>query len=209
MALKDIVNKVKKEIDVLQKSDAKDKHFVQENQYPDVASAQEAFKAAKQKLFDVNKWSDLPGISSTFERHNPDGQKAETPAPQVGDFIRIKLPGIPVDNWVQVTDIQTEETAAQFTVKPSPELNPAPDSAQEVKHFFGKEASSTFRVELAGTTLWAEEIGQDEMPNNQEEEAGARAILNTLVAEGGWAGFQKLQWDKLTTYLVHKIEAGS
>ncbi|PIQ22470.1 MAG: hypothetical protein COW65_02990 [Cytophagales bacterium CG18_big_fil_WC_8_21_14_2_50_42_9] len=209
MALKDIVNKVKKEIDVLQKSDAKDKHFVQENQYPDVASAQEAFKAAKQKLFDVNKWSDLPGISSTFERHNPDGQKAETPAPQVGDFIRIKLPGIPVDNWVQVTDIQTEETAAQFTVKPSPEPNPAPDSAQEVKHFFGKEASSTFRVELAGTTLRAEEIGHDEMPNNQEEEAGARAILNTLVAAGGWAGFQKLQWDKLTTYLVHKIETGS
>ena len=206
MALKDIVNKVKKEIDVLQQNDAKDKHFVQENHYPDITSAIIAFEKAKEKLCDVNKWTNLPGISSTFELHNPAGVKVETPVPQVGDFVRIKLPGIPVDNWVQVTDIQMEELSAQFTVKPSPEPNPDPDSTEEVKHFFGKEASSTFRVELDGTTLRAEEIGRDEMPNNQTEEAGARALLNTLVAEGGWAGFQKLQWDKLTSYLVHQVE---
>jgi len=209
MPLKDIVNKVKKEIDVLQKNDTKDKLFVQENHYPDIASAQEALALAKEKLFDVNKWTDLPGISSTFELHNPAGEKIETPAPKVGDFVRIKLPGIPVDNWVQVIDIQTEDLSAQFTVKPSPKPNPAPDSAEEVKHFFGKEASSTFRVQLDGTTLRGEEIGRDEMPNNETEEAGARALLNTLVAEGGWAGFQKLQWDKLTSYLVHKTEATS
>lgn len=30
--------------------------------------------------------------------------------------------------------------------------------------------------------------------------------MNTLVAEGGWAGVQGLQWDKLTRYLVHLEE---
>lgn len=42
--------------------------------------------------------------------------------------------------------------------------------------------------------------------NNKGKEAGNRKLINTLIAEGGWAAFQKFQWEKLTDYLVHKIE---
>ncbi|WP_026462565.1 hypothetical protein [Adhaeribacter aquaticus] len=204
MGLKDIVNTVKKEVEVLQKEDAKDKLFTEGTQYTTQEAASEAFEKAKQKLFAVNKWSGLPGISSTFELHDANGNQLFADRPEIGQFVRIKLPGIPLENWVQVVNIKEEKQAAEFTVKPSPD--PTEEHPQEVKHFFGKEASSTFRVELQGTTLKAYEIGQEEKPNNQGEEAGNRAIVNTLVAEGGWAGFQKLQWDKLTAYLVHKIE---
>jgi hypothetical protein len=55
-------------------------------------------------------------------------------------------------------------------------------------------------------TLFAFEIGKNEGINNQGEDAGDRKLINTLIAEGGWAGFQELQWKKLTDYLVHRIE---
>jgi hypothetical protein len=73
----------------------------------------------------------------------------------------------------------------------------------QVAHFFGGEATSTFRVELKGNTLVASEIGRDERINNQGDEAGGRAVVNTLIAEGGWALFQEMQWKKLTDYLAH------
>jgi hypothetical protein len=92
-------------------------------------------------------------------------------------------------------------------VHPCEDPCPLPDEEKKVEHFFTKEASSTFRVDLIGTTLWACEIGQNERINNHGEEAGARALVNTVIAEGGWAGVQKLQWDSLTQYLVHLKEA--
>ncbi len=80
-------------------------------------------------------------------------------------------------------------------------------NATEIKHFFIKEASSTFRVERHGTLIKALEIGKNEGINNQGPEAGDRTVINTLIAEGGWALFQEMQWDKLTRYLVHLEEA--
>ena len=66
--------------------------------------------------------------------------------------------------------------------------------------------ASTFRVDLEGKTIRAYELGRTEGINNKGEEAGNRKVINTLIAEGGWAGFQKLQWDKVTKFLVHAIE---
>lgn len=52
----------------------------------------------------------------------------------------------------------------------------------------------------------AYEIGRTQGIYNKGREAGEREIVNILIAEGGWAGFQKLQWKKLTDYLIHQIE---
>jgi hypothetical protein len=203
MSLKDIVNKVIKEAEVLQGKDAKDKQYEQENTFPDEAAARVAFERSKGKLFDVDKWSGLPGINSTFELYDAAGRKAAAPHPREGDFIKVILPGLPLDNWVQVISVREDDALAEFTVQPSP---PPAEETEEVKHFFTSEATSTFRVERQGNKLVGSEIGKQEKPNNQEESSGARAVVNTLVAEGGWAGFQKLQWEKVTAYLVHQIE---
>ncbi|AKQ45050.1 hypothetical protein TH63_04435 [Rufibacter radiotolerans] len=207
MGISDILQKIKKEWEVLKGQDSKDKLFMNEHTYPDEATAQREFARARQKLFDVNAWSHLPGITSTFQLFNSAGTKSQAQQPAVGDFIEIILPGTPVENWVTVTGVLDEEDVAQFVVKPSqsPEGQADPQDS-EVKHFFSPEASSTFRVLRDGNTLMGFEIGKDEVINNSGPEAGGRAVLNTLISEGGWAGFQDLQWDKITKYFVHLEE---
>jgi hypothetical protein len=190
------------EAQVLAGEASKDKTYTSRRTYPDAAAALPAFAWAEEKLFDVNAWSNLPGITAKFALHDESGAE-KTSTPRTGDYIRIQLPGPLPENWVRVVGVQVEDQAAEFTVQPS--RDPREGAARgEIEHFFGKEATSTFRVELQGNTLIASEIGRHEHINNQGKEAGGRAVLNTLVAEGGWAFFQKMQWQKLTDYLVHQ-----
>lgn len=208
MSLKDIVNKVKKELEVVQGEATKDKLYTNTNTFPDEATAKTELAKSKQKLFDVNRWTDMAGINSTFELFDGFGRKSTAQKPEVGYFIRIILPASAIENWVKITEINEEADAAEFVVHPSEKPTAQAEGEEnEIKHFFIKEASSTFRVERQGSKLIGYEIGRNEGINNKGEEAGNRAILNTLVAEGGWAGVQALQWDKLTRYLVHLEEA--
>jgi hypothetical protein len=206
MGIKKIVDKIKKEVKAVQGEEAKDKLYQNEQEYPDAVSAHTAFEESKKKLFNVNLWSNLAGINSTFELYDERGRKTTAETPKVGYYVKITLPASNVENWVNVSDIRVEDNLAEFTVNPSEEPNPPANEEAVTKHFFTKDASSTFRVELQGNRLTASEIGKNESINNHGEESGNRAILNTLVAEGGWAGFQALQWDKLTSYLVHQQE---
>ncbi|WP_242928624.1 hypothetical protein [Pontibacter vulgaris] len=207
MGLKDIVNKVMHEVKAAQGEETKDKLYTNEQEYPDETSAAVAFEQSRKKLFDVNSWTNLKGINSTFTLYDSRGRQSAAISPQIANYIKIILPGAAVENWVQVAGIRSEKDLAEFTVHPSQKPAELTDEQEVVKHFFVKEASSTFRVERQGTRLIASEIGKNEAINNQGEEAGNRALLNTLIAEGGWAGVQALQWNKLTAYLVHLEEA--
>ncbi|PSR57085.1 hypothetical protein AHMF7605_28195 [Adhaeribacter arboris] len=201
MAEENFLNKIKHEWEVLTGEAGKDKTFCSEQTYADEATAQNAFNAGKARLYAVNSWSKLPGINSTFTLHNSHGQPTAE-QPQKGYFIQIVLPGITVENWVEIEVLDETESSAQFTVHPCP--NPNTESA-ETQHFFVKEASSTFRVEREGTVLRGYQIGKNEKINNQDYQAGSRAFLNTLIAESGWGGFQAIQWGKLTDYLAGKV----
>jgi hypothetical protein len=198
------LEKAKHEGRALLGEETKDKVFSSQNTFPDPDSAQQAFVQSVRKLFDVDAWSNLPGISSTFELYDPYGKPKKGNYPIVGDFIRIVLPGPLPENWVTVIDITEGSEKAEFTVRPSENpKNPAPEKTE---HFFSSEATSTFRVEWEGNTITAYEIGRNERVNNQGEEAGGRGIVNTLIAGAGWAGIQAIQWTKLTGYLVHLEE---
>ncbi|MBD1397748.1 hypothetical protein H9Q13_11285 [Pontibacter sp. JH31] len=207
MGIKKIVDKVKEELNVLKGDEPKDKIYQNEQHYPDLGSARTAFEESKKKLFNVNLWSKLEGINSTFELHDDQGRKTTAEVPEVGYYVKVTLPGAEVENWVQVSDIKQTENMAEFTVHPSHKPNSTTDEKKVTQHFFTSEATSTFRVALQGTLLIGSEIGKNEYINNQGEESGDRSMLNTLIAEGGWAGFQGLQWDKLTGYLVNQAEA--
>jgi len=205
MGLKDIIKKAGDELKVLTGEKAKNKEYFNEQAFPDEISAGKAFAESKRKLFDVNGWSGMKGINSKFVLYNQQGKPANGSA-QPGYFIKIELPGPPVENWVEVTELHDEPDRAEFVVHPSVKPSEKSDPDAEVKHFFAKEASSTFRVLRKGKVLQAFEIGRNELINNQGNESGDRQILNTLIAEGGWAGFQEIQWDKLTKFLVHSPE---
>jgi hypothetical protein len=202
MGMKNFFTGIIREFKVLTGEKPKNREYSNEKTFPDEESAKKAFEESKQKLFDVNAWSDMKGINSKFTLYSKEGKLAHHNL-KPGYFIRIELPGAPVENWVQITAVKNEPALAEFTVHPSekPAEKSNPDAG--VKHFFAREASSTFRVTRTGTILHAFEIGRNELINNQGKESGDRQFLNTLIAEGGWAGFQKIQWDKLTKFLVH------
>ncbi len=206
MGLKKIVDKVKKELKVLQGDESKDKVYTNKNEFPDAETTRKQFELAKTKLFDVNAWSNLSGLTSTFTLHDQEGKEVQRAKPVVGDYIKIVLPATTIENWVQVTAVNETEKMAEFVVHPSAKPEKLADNAEgtATEHFFSKEASSTFRVAYQDNTLFSYEIGKNESINNQGEEAGERPVLNTLVAEGGWAMVQEIQWDNLTAYLVHQ-----
>ena len=198
---------LKKEVKVVQGEETKDKIYSNENTFADEATAIQEFERAKQKLFDVNMWTKMASFNSEFRLYDSRGHRTTARKPEVGYYIEIILPASTFENWVKVTEIREEENMAEFVVHPSEKPDQRNQEDKVIEHFFIKEASSAFRVVRQGNVLRAFEIGKNEGINNHGEEAGDRALLNTLVAEGGWAGVQALQWDNLTRYLVHLDEA--
>ncbi|RYD81704.1 MAG: hypothetical protein EOP53_05695 [Sphingobacteriales bacterium] len=205
MGFSGIVDKLKHEFKALTGQESKDKLFEAVNTFADENEAIEAFDKSKDKLFNVNGWSEMKGINSTFILHDENGNKTDGNV-KTGYFIKIELPGAKIENWVKVTDVKDEKNLAEFIVHPSEKPKEKSNREAEVKHFFAKEASSTFRVIKDGKTIKAFEIGKNETINNNDEDSGNRTVINTLIAEGGWAGFQKIQWEKLTKYLIHLEE---
>lgn len=206
MNIKKIVDKVRDEAETLKGEQTKNLTYSSEHIYSNERTAAHAFLRSKAKLFAVNDWSNMPSPTSTFELFDNHGRARHSDKLLVGDYIRIELPlpGTLPANWVRVIDIHVTDTEAEFTVVPC--ANPQPGQTDEtapIEHFFGPDSNSTFRVERRGNRLLACEIGRNERVNNQDETAGNRGTLNTLIAAGGWAFFQKVQWKNLTEYLVH------
>ena len=197
---------IKKEKKIIQGEATKDVTYSSEQAFADELVASKEFHRSVEKLFDVERWTDLPGITATFELYDQHGMRKAGGPPAIGDFIKILLPGPFPENWVVVTQVKKEENSAEFTVSPSRDPNAEGEERKEIKHFFSDEATSTFKVERIGNVIRAYEIGKNEGINNQGEEAGDRKVINTLIAEGGWMFFQKVQWQKLTDHLVNKIE---
>jgi hypothetical protein len=204
MGIKKIVNKVKEEAKALVGKESKDVTCSSEQSYPSQQEAIQALERAKSKLYDINCWSYLPGFDSTFILYDREGNQTESKKPEKGYFVKIILPGPFPENWVVIDHILEEALFAEIKVSPCP--SPFKDDKEATDHFFTQEASNTFRVELKGNTLLALEMGRDETINNRGEEAGNRAIVNTIIAEGGWMGINRVQWDKITDYFAHKLE---
>jgi hypothetical protein len=201
MKLNKIVDRIQHEAQVLRGEETKDMTYASQNTFPDEVSALEAFQRSKDKLFNVTGWSSLSRFTANFTLHDQAGNPKPGAYPQIGDYIQVVLPGPMPENWVQVIHTITDDKRVEFTVQPS--SGPREKKADEVEHFFNHKARSTFRVELDGLTITASEIGKNEEINNQQPQAGERALINTVIAEAGWLFYQEIQWKLLTDYLVH------
>lgn len=201
MDLKAIVDQIQHETQALTGDEAKDRLFVSQNTFSDEATAKEAFGRSVEKLLNVEGWSALSSFTADFKLHDSTGKPKPNGQPERGDYLQITLPGPAPENWVRVVHKTIEENRAEFAVQPS--NDPRKAESNTVEHFFDEQARSTFRVELSGNTITASEIGEREVINNQGPQAGDRAVINTVIAEGAWLFYQKLQWKLLTDYLVH------
>ncbi|MDJ1480814.1 hypothetical protein QNI19_11150 [Cytophagaceae bacterium DM2B3-1] len=210
-----IKNKLKTEADILSGKESKSKVFESVRQLTDQENGEQEWSKAQQRLFDVDRWSDVGGISTaSFLLHDSMGNRVTRKIPQVGDKISIDLPGPLPLNWVEVVQIKEEPEKAEFIVCPTSDPTKTVDSDQDFSgedlvgedqvtdHFFTSDALSIFRVERKGKQLTATQIGLHEKINNSTEEAGNKALLNTLVAESGWLLFQPHQWQTLTDYVA-------
>ena len=200
----ELFDKLKHEAKALLGEESKDKYFSAEQEFADEAKAEQEFSNAKKRLFSIAKWQEESGIQTAFELYNKQVQKTDE-NPQVGYFIKVILPGIQIENWVEITDVIENQKIVSFTVHPCSDPQ---NNDNKTEHFFIKEASSTFQIELLGNKIKGCEIGKDETINNQEE-AGNRSAINTLIAEGGWNGLQKIQWGNLAEYWSGKKDAGN
>lgn len=198
--------KLRKKFDLLKGKEQKDKVFCSSRKFNTLLDAREAFSRAKGKLFDVNQWSKMPGITSSFELFDAQGRRKIEKSVAVGDYILIKIPGPLPENWVEIISLTDQEDWAEFIVSPSDNPTERIYKDERVNHFFKDTATSTFRVKREADSLFAYEIGKDETINNTGTQAANRKWINTLMAEGGWLGFQRIQWKNLTEYMVHHSE---
>ncbi|GAB3935502.1 hypothetical protein [Larkinella terrae] len=199
MRIKGIVDAVQHGVDLLKGEEAIDKAYCSQNSYRDEPTALQAFQKAREKVFDVNRWSDLSAITADFVLHDQIGNPKPAGRPEVGDFIRVELPGPAPANWVQVIQVEDEDRKAGFIARPSADPR---EKNGPTEHFFTDDSTSTFRVSLVGLTVFGCQLGENERANNQSPEAGDRSAINTMIAGTGWLFYQKIQWKTLTDYLV-------
>lgn len=197
-----LIDDLKKEAEVLKGEATKDRLYSTSRQFDDEDSAAFEYSRSRERLFNVNGWSGIPGIANaTFELFTPQGEPLDRNHVQLGDFIKIDLPGPLPFYWVKVIEVSDEKDGAQFTVQPTYDPTEKDDKTA-TDHFFQDRARSIFRVERRGNEITAMEIGIDESANSKEGEAGGKRLTNTLVSAGGWAAIQKYQWKNLTDYVV-------
>ena len=196
-----VTDQLQHEAKAVQGEASKEKIYSSEHTFADEVAARDAFAESILRLLNVNGWSDLSHFTADFALYNSYARPKPDGLVQVGDYIRIVLPGPIPENWVRVKHMVMEENEVAFTVQPCPD--PEENKPDQIAHFFDQTARSTFRVERVGSTIRAFEIGQNEVINNHDSQAGDRAIINTVVAEAGWLFYQKIQWKLLTDYLVH------
>ena len=200
MGIKSFIKNLKEGGRALKGEPVKDKVYESEREFTDITEAMQKFSESKERLFHVDKWSDIPGISSKFELHDKGGQRLTDQKVKRNNFIRVLMPGASPENWVKVTQVVDKQNEAYIVASPSED--PTDPNDQKIEHFFAKEATSTFKVELVGNKIKAFEIGENEGANTGED-AGKRDAVNVLLSGAGWAGFQRIQWKNLTDYLAH------
>lgn len=203
MAIKEKAKDVKQ---VFEGDKSVNRTYTSYNTFLDDKEAIEAFELAKARMYKVNAWGKIPGPENAdFILFDENGIQSDKLKPKVDYYIKTILPGGLPENWVRIIDVQEDPDSASFTVRPSKNPTEEAQHPAETVHFFKSSATSTFKLEREGNRLKAMEMGINESINNQGPEAGDRKMINTMVAEAGWALIQEKQWKNVTDYIVGLI----
>ena len=167
----------------------------------------EHFTAVRKRFLDVNSWELFAGEEkASFSLTDANGNLL-IDHPAVGNFIKIKIPGLhhPTGDgfdWVKVEEIKEEKNlnfeSVYIRVRPSSD----PTKPEEkVAHFFDEKATSNFLIRRVGEEIFAEVHGRNEEPNTENLNLLEKA-RNLLVAIGGMIAGSKFQWKSLTEGLI-------
>jgi hypothetical protein len=170
----------------------------------DLAAAHTLFLSCKNRLLNINEWGQIAGkLSAEFRLTDEWGQEISGP-PQVGNFIRIDIPGPGTNvgdgyDWVEVeeledkTDPKGEVESVYIQVRPAD--NPA-NNKDDVAHFFNAKASSSFTLHRQVFKVTAGVHGRNEVPNTDSESLLDKT-RNVAVGAAAIFGFNAPQWKGL------------
>lgn len=172
---------------------------------PTIAS--QKFEILKERFLSVNRWKEYCGDKlADFKLHDAYGNFSEK-MPQIGDFIRINIPG-PGNteakgyDWVQISSMfsEHEERFSKIIITCRPSKAPGKKKNWHIAHFYAARASSTFIVSKEENRIKAGVYGRNETPNfNANFLNKIRSIFITL---GGIMGVSKIQWKILSDGLL-------
>jgi len=179
-----------------------------EQKFSDKQQALNAFRAAREKLLDINRWHHTAGCnSSRFVLQDAKG-KLINRAPTLGDYVKIDIPGPgPIYgagfDWVMVSQCEDlpDEAYVMLRLQPSP---PLPNSGKrKVAHFFKSYASTTLIVQVAGNSLQVCYYGRNEIINTDSDHL-LDNMRNYAVGLGAKIGLSYPQWEKLVTGILSR-----
>jgi hypothetical protein len=169
--------------------------------------ASQKFKILKQRFFFINRWKDYCGDQlADFKLHDAYGNFLEQ-APQIGNFIRIDIPG-PGNaeakgyDWVQIISMFEEDEGqyAKVIITCRPSSIPGKREDWHIAHFYSVQASSTFIISKEENLIKVGVYGRNESPNFNT--GFLDKIRNLFISLGGIAGFSKVQWKVLSDGLL-------
>ncbi|MGV8915944.1 MAG: hypothetical protein ACOH1X_10905 [Kaistella sp.] len=175
------------------------------------AVAIEFFQGLKKRFLDINSWELFAGKEKAeFTLCDKKGDLSLDP-PDVGDFVRIKLPGLhnPTGDsydWVQIEMIEEEKNAAEEIgyIRLRPSQNPKKNDGK-IAHFFKDKATSNFLIKREGKKVTAAVLARNEIPNTDDLNL-LEKLRNNVVAIGGIVIGSKFQWTSFTDGLLNKDE---
>lgn len=163
------------------------------------------FKAAKERLLDINNWEKICGAgSASFTHTDKNGELLQNAMPKIGHLIRIKLPA-PSNpegdgyDWVRIEAFEENKSLVSdseiygFRVRP---VESPTNRSQTTAHFYTDDATSTFLVIRYSHTVYALERGKNEVPNDSN--SWIANLRNKVIAITAMMGLSKNQWKKLT-----------
>ena len=182
--------------------------------YLESASVDEAvqlFKAAKQRLLDVNNWDRICGkLSAVFQLTDAEGNQVKD-KPAIGNFFKIDIPGPGTVagkgyDWVRIEAVEEhvseDNNEEHILIRVRPSDNPTtPDN--HVAHFFSDHATSNFFIERKNNLVTAAVYGRNEVPNTTNANAIDKT-RNAVVGTTATAGLSDPQWKALVNGVLGK-----
>ncbi|AZA54670.1 hypothetical protein [Chryseobacterium sp. G0201] len=174
-------------------------------QYSDQEKTIEEYAVLKERFLSVNQWKSYCGDSfADFRLHDSFGNYVER-LPQVGDFIRIDIPGpggfeAKGCDWVKIIEISNQylnkDELENLLIICIPSTIPKNEKSHHIAHFYSPEGTSIFIISRSRNHIKAAIYGRNESPNWNANFLDK--IRNFSVAVGGMVGISKIQWKRLS-----------
>lgn len=180
---------------------------VSEIEFPNELQAKQHFELVKKRFLDINSWELIAGKEKAEFSLRDEKENLILQKPKVGNYIRIKVPGLHNDSgdgydWVRIEALEEEkeENTESIYIRVRPNSNPL-NPTEETCHFFDSRATSNFLITREGTKISAEVHGRNEVPNINNDSILDK-VRNSLVAIGGIIAGSKFQWKSFTDGLI-------